>query len=165
MTTKESYYKQVPLSAEVEAALRAEGASDIKRKLTYSVLAMKGYRSEAGDVQRLGAMTMVGALLWVHEDKKWHCWKRFGWDGWLLIETRPEESLGKPGTFFRPHSSRYNSFSSSREQFAYEERLRQRGLKLTAKYRRDYERRVAEAERKLVKAKPKPNNNPPRPKM
>lgn len=174
MTIKEPYYyKQVPLSAEAEAKLRLDKAKDtddtsdlmgeLKRTSRRMDHCTEG-RIETSDVQKLGNQTLIGKLLWVYEDREWNCWKRFGQEGWLLVETRPEKVVKR---ISRADLSRRNTFTSSRDLFAYEERLRKQGLKLTAKYRRDYERRVAEAERKLAKGKPKakPNNTPPRPKM
>lgn len=185
MTIKKPYYARVPYPADIEAAIRMakdprqqRGEQHFQDRLFNDLCAdmpylltnlpLAGRRIEAEDVLKQGAVTRIGRLIWTHEEKQWHCWKEFGQDGWLLIDRRSEKAVGRwPRAVFAQHLSMRHEFANRGEEESHEQKQRQRGLKLTAEYRRNYERKLAEAKRRLSASKSAtdPKKAPPRPKM
>lgn len=163
------FYKKVPFTAEAEAALRAQPEGFARRLMEINADSIR-HQMPSFEMLKTSYFTTRNDLLWVREDEKWHCWKRFGSEGWLLIDVHDKE-------YFQ--CSPRATFVSSQDKRNYERQQRQRGFDLTTRYRRDYERRVAVAERKLARARlwsdltaaarkwtgAKPKNNPPRPKI
>lgn len=158
-------FDSVPLPAEVAVALRQvkpAQARNFEYWQAQSRLSFAGKRVPGKEVLEVGTgLTMIGNLLWVHEKGKWQCWKDFGMiDGWLLVKTLPQHAIGKPGGSWasRLTDRIYNPchrFDSVSALEAREDALRTRGLKLTAKYRQAYAKKLARAEAKQAPATPK----------
>lgn len=131
------YFRAPPLPIDIERDRRLGLISDFQARIAGIALGFHGRRVQAYESMTLGGMIMVADPVWIREDDRWHQWRRFGHDGWLMVASLPGDAA--------PPRSASHAFASAGALFAHEQALRQTGLTLTADYarRRDAALRVA----------------------